>query len=343
VQAHGELSVSFAGRERSMQKRAHAENPSARCLIFRAEGTSAELMVDTSFPVQRLAKPSTERRARSSITRLDTVLFVLFLTGTAALLFRGWQFYTLGLGERVDHEDFRVLGPSSSLGQAYGVAGTCLMLTNLLYLVRRRCARLSLGTLRAWLDVHAFTGLFGGMLVVFHSAFQIRSAISLITIGSLFVVLGTGLVGRFLYSLTPRPDARRLHALLSRLDQCGPGLGRIVHQRVTLVSPTPEPRGLLQVIAALPSWRRERARREAMIDDALAYFERYHPSELEHLARPIAECRRLYSLQVRAAAASALLRSWRGLHRFSALLMVCLVALHIAVAWYYGFVLALSS
>lgn len=306
-------------------------------------------MVDTSFPVQRLAKPPVEPRAPasapSSIVRLDLLLFVLFVTGTAALLFRGWQFYTLGVGERVDHADFRVLGPSSTLGQAYGIAGTCLMLTNLLYLVRRRFARLSVGSLRAWLDVHAFTGLFGGMLVVFHSAFQIRSTISLITIGSLFVVLATGVVGRFIYSLAPRPDPRRLHRALEQLDQCGPGLGRILSQRVGLVPRTPEPghHSLLAVIARLPAWRRELAWRRAMIDEVLGHYQQHVPAELRRLARPIAECRRLYAGEVRASAAGALLRSWRALHRFSALLMVSLVAMHIAIAWYYGFVIAVSS
>jgi dihydropyrimidine dehydrogenase (NAD+) subunit PreT len=302
-------------------------------------------MVDTSFPVQRLARPSAEPRTSSSIARLDTLLFVLFVTGMVTLLFRGWQFYTLGVGERVDHEDFRVLGPSSSLGQAYGVAGTCLLLTNLLYLVRRRFARLSVGSLRAWLDVHAFTGLFGGMLVVFHSAFQIRSTISLITIGSLFVVLATGVVGRFLYALAPRPDLRRLHRALERLDQCGPGLGRILNQQVSLVARTSEPAhgSLLSVVLTLPAWRRELAARRAVIEQVILHYRQHVPAEVQRLSEPIALCRRLYAAEVRAEAAGALLRSWRALHRFSALLMVSLVAMHIAVAWYYGFVLAVSG
>lgn len=302
-------------------------------------------MVDTSFPVQRLAKPSVGARASSSIARLDMVLFVLFVTGTVTLLFRGWQFYTLGVGERVDHEDFRVLGPSSALGQAYGIAGTCLLLTNLLYLVRRRFARLSVGSLRAWLDVHAFTGLFGGMLVVFHSAFQIRSTISLITIGSLFVVLGTGIVGRFLYALAPRPDGRRLHRALERLDHCGPGLGRILNQQVALVPRASEPAhgSLFSVLATLPAWWREQRARRAVIERVLEHYQRHVPHEVRALSAPIAECRRLYAAEVRATAAGALLRSWRALHRLSALLMVSLVAMHIAIAWYYGFVLAVSG
>lgn len=301
-------------------------------------------MVDTSFPVQRLVKRPAEPSVSPNVHRLDWLLFILFVAGMSALMLRGWQFYMLGVGERVDHEDFRALGPSSSLGQAYGIAGTCLILTNLLYLVRRRFARLSVGSLRAWLDVHAFTGLFGGMLVVFHSAFQVRSTISMITLGSLFVVIGTGLIGRFLYSLAPKPDAARLEQQLRLLDHVGPGMGQVLSERVALIPRTEAPHGsLLATLATLPRFRREVSQRQAMISEIAAYYTLHRSREMQGLARPLAECTRLYSLEVRATAATALLRSWRGVHRFSALLMIALVAMHIAIAWYYGFVWALAD
>jgi len=301
-------------------------------------------MVDTSFPVHRLVKSTPKQHVSSNIHRLDWLLFSLFVAGMGALLLRGWQFYSLGVGERVDHEDFRALGPSSVLGQAYGIAGTFLILTNLLYLVRRRFARLSVGSLRAWLDVHAFTGLFGGMLVVFHSAFQARSTISVITLGSLFVVIGTGLIGRFLYSLAPKPDAARLEHQLRLLDHVGPGMGQVLSERVALVPRTETPRcSLLAVLVALPRFSREVGQRRAMIAEIAGYYARHRRAEVQGVARPLAECTRLYCAEVRATAATALLRSWRGVHRFSALLMIALVAMHIVIAWYYGFVWAFAD
>lgn len=302
-------------------------------------------MVDTSFPAQRLVKSPGQRRTSSNIQRLDWLLLTLFVTGMGTLMFRGWQFYELGVSERVDHQDFRALGPSGRLGQAYGIAGTLLILTNLLYLVRRRFARLSVGSLRAWLDIHAFTGLFGGMLVVFHSAFQIRSTISLITLGSLFIVIATGLLGRFLYSLAPRPDAARLRRQLQLLDQVGPGMGQVLSQRVALVTRAEAPArcSLLAVLGTLPGFWRELGQRRAMIAQTVAYYSRYHGAELRRFKRPLAECARLYRSEVGAAAAATLLRSWRAVHRFSALLMVALVVMHIAIAWYYGFIWASSD
>jgi dihydropyrimidine dehydrogenase (NAD+) subunit PreT len=320
-------------------------------------------MVQSSFPVQQLAQPSVEtgthprfdierahsrtRRAHeaSRIRQLDWLLFALFILGTGALLIRGWQFYTLTIGERVDHPDFRVLGPSARLGRAYGIAGTCMILTNLLYLLRRRFAGLPFGSLRAWLDVHTFTGLFGGLLVVFHSAFQVRSTIAVITVGSLFVVLLTGIIGRSLYALTPKPDQLRLERHLRQLDRVGPGMGEVLRRRLGLVARTqlPAPASLFGVLVALPAFAREGRQRRRIIERTAAEYARHFSHELRPHAGSIVECRQIHDAEVRAAAAEALLRSWRGLHRLSALLMVALVALHIAIAWYYGFIWAFSG
>jgi dihydropyrimidine dehydrogenase (NAD+) subunit PreT len=319
-------------------------------------------MVQSSFPVQQLANPSTEvdaysrirtnhatsriitKPAHSRIKQLDWLLFALFILGTGALLLRGWQFYTLAVGERVDHPDFRVLGPSTSLGRAYGIAGTVMIFTNLLYLVRRRFARLGVGSLRAWLDIHTFTGLFGGLLVVFHSAFQVRSSIAVITISSLFIVILTGIIGRSLYSLTPRPNLARLELQLSVLDRVGPGMGQVLRQRIDRVARTAAPAraSLLGVLLAWPAFRREARQRRVTFDRTVADYAGYFGRELRQLGRPLAECRRIYVSQVNAVAAEALLRSWRGVHRLSALLMVSLVVMHIAIAWYYGFIWAVS-
>jgi hypothetical protein len=295
-------------------------------------------MVDTSFRVQDIgdAQPA-DAQARGS-RRLHLVLFVLFVAGSTALLMRGWEFYRLSVLARVDHPDFRVLSPSSNLGHGYGIAGTALILTNLSYLVRRRFARLSMGSLRAWLDVHVFTGLFGGMLVLFHSAFQVRSGIAMVTVGALLVVIVTGLLGRYLYSLSPKPELERLRAQLRTLDVVGPGMGQMLAQRIALIARTePPPPSLLAVLAKLPSFRRELRQRRATIDQTVAHYAQFFGPEVQLSSKALADCKRIYSSEVRSAAATALLRSWRGLHRYAALLMVLLVAVHIGIAVHYGF------
>ena len=297
------------------------------------------------FDAERAHSRTSTQREHSRIRQLDWLLFALFILGTGALLLRGWQFYTLTVGERVDHPDFRVLGPSTSLGRAYGIAGTCMILTNLLYLLRRRFARMPFGSLRAWLDVHTFTGLFGGLLVVFHSAFQVRSTIAVITVGSLFAALLTGIIGRSIYTLTPKPDRLRLERNLHHLDQIGPGMGDLLRRRIGNVARTHVPAGasLFRVLGALPAFAREIRQRRYVVRRTVADYGQYFEQEVRMSARSIAECDKIYRTEVQAAAADALLRSWRGLHRLSALLMVSLVVLHIAIAWYYGFIWAMSG
>lgn len=310
----------------------------------RTEAALSSISALRPAPTRAASARTDTKREHSRIRQLDWLLFTLFALGTAALLLRGWQFYTLSLGERVDHPDFRVLGPSTSIGRAYGVAGFCMILTNLAYLVRRRLAGMSLGSLRAWLDIHTFTGLFGGLLVVFHSAFQVRTPIAVITVGSLFVAILTGIVGRSIYSLTPRPDRTRLAQHLAVLDRIGPGMGQMIEQRIGRVTPAraPEHGSLIAVALALPGYLRELRERRRVFDQTLAEYGRHFAAELGMVRRRIADCRSIYACEVRAGAAEVVLRSWRGVHRLSALLMVLLVVMHIVVAWYYGFVWAVS-
>jgi hypothetical protein len=269
-------------------------------------------------------------------------LLALGLVGLGAYLtWRGWSYYRLDLDARVEHVDFRALRPSGVVGQGYGVAGTALIATNLLYLVRRRLASRRLGSMRLWLDLHVFTGLAGAMLIAFHSAFQLRSAVATTTAASLGVVVLTGIVGRFIVALTPRDDGR-LDAALAALDAALPGAGPRVR---TILADHPAFRAdarasLRQVLTLLPRWRREGdLRREAVRleignDPALAALAPSRRAEVRALGRRTGD---LAAAEVRAEAAAAFLRSWRSMHRLFALLMLTTVGVHIGVAWHYGY------
>lgn len=277
-------------------------------------------------------------------------LFLLFalVALTFVLLSRGAEFYALDVESRVDHDDFRVLSPGSPVGHGYGIFGTVLILTNLLYLARRRFARWHLGSMRTWLHIHVFTGLFGTVLVVFHSAFQLRSPVATVTAVSLGIVVVTGLVGRFFYGIAPEPDIAGLHRALSELDALSPGLARSVKSALdTLPEPTHCLRSsLFASLATIPQWQRERRERMRIVhaacvplvtSDALTWRERRRARRLR------AEAAQRAGDPVRAVLATHILRSWRGLHRFTALLMILLVILHITVAWVLGYRWILSE
>jgi len=266
------------------------------------------------------------------------VLVILLLGASAYLMWRGYAFYALDLEARLDHADHDLLSPGKPIGHGYGVVGTILMLTNLFYLVRRRLARARLGSLRAWLNLHVTTGLIGGVLVVFHSAFQLRSPIATTTMLALFVVLLTGVFGRFLYTLTPRVDHARLDKHLSDFDSVGQGMGKVIRARLNAVPPSqPRRPSLLSVLLTIPSWIREANRRRQIVFETAAEHELAHLTEVRLLGAKVSESADIAVAEVRAVALDAFVRSWRGLHRFFALLLVVLVLVHIVVAWYLGY------
>ena len=263
---------------------------------------------------------------------------ILLLGAGGYLMWRGQEYYRLDLVTRLDHPDDKLLAPGKPIGHGYGVVGTVLMLTNLFYIVRRKVARLKIGSMRAWLNLHVTTGLIGGVLVIFHSAFQLRSPIATTTMMALFIVLLTGIIGRYLYSMTPTLDIARFESNLRFFDTIGPGMGQVMRARLAAVPPSmPKRPSLLSMAVLIPRWIREAGARRQIVLETAAEYEIAHLTEVRLLGAKVAEVAEMAAAQVRSAAGDALLRSWRSLHRFFALLLVVLVFIHIGVAWYLGY------
>jgi len=273
-------------------------------------------------------------------------LTLLTLAALASLmLWRGYDYYRQDLTARAAHGDYRLLNPAGLIGHAYGIVGTTLVAANLLYLVRRRLTNVLpawIGSMKAWLNAHVFTGLVGSLLILFHSAFQLRTPIAALTSVSLGIVVCTGLIGLYLYSLVPKAG---LAPLRNRLEEIAPFMPGVAERIGALVQAAPATRlhadaSFLRTIFTIPRWagdarRRRRGVASAMREDPLF-------SELEQteprLARAfVAELGQLAAAEVDTLAGSAFVRSWRSLHRFLAILMLVSVTLHIGVAWYYGF------
>jgi hypothetical protein len=270
-----------------------------------------------------------------------TLLILVTLTGF--LLWRGLGYYRQDLVARTDHPDYRLLRPAGLIGHGYGIVGTGLILTNLLYLARRRFATATwLGSIKAWLNIHVVTGLTGSLLVLFHSAFQLRTAIATVTAVSLAIVVVTGLVGLYLYELIPKPTTRRLKERLDELQALLPALVGGVDEAVRQVPCTrlPGDASFLKTLWTVPRWILEaRARRRAVKRAAHAdkTFRVLLKTDRALAQAIVAELAVLAAAEVDTNAGTALMRSWRSLHRFLALLMVLSVSVHIGVAWFYGF------
>ena len=280
------------------------------------------------------------RQFRAPVGAAAVVVLCVLLVG--ALLYRGWDFYQLSLDARIDHDDFRVLSPGEIIGHGYGIIGTALIFTNLLYLVRRKLARWPLGPMRVWLDLHVVTGLVGSILVVFHSAFQLRTAIATVTSVSLLIVVGTGVVGRYLFALAPKTSDEPLRASLGALEELAKGLGRDLLETLSdrKIPGADGTQSLIGTLATLPSaWVEMRARRRIINEQvrSVRLSSTLAEEEVVLLDRGGRLAASLAAGQVRAVVGANLLRTWRGLHRLLALLMILSVSVHIGVAWFYGY------
>jgi hypothetical protein len=286
-----------------------------------------------------LGAPQARRRTGLWIT-------VLFLTALSAVLaWRGFDFYRQGLVERSQHPDYRTLNPAGFLGHGYGIVGTLMILTNLLYLVRRRFARYMpswVGSMKAWLNAHVFTGLVGSVLVVFHSAFQLRTPIATVTSVSLAIVVVTGLVGLYLYALVPKAGLKPLADRLAEIRPLLPGLVAQVEAFVKKTPATmlPHDASFTRTLITIPRWvlearaRRRDLREAVRADKMVRVLERTDPALAKSF---VVELGNLSAKEVDTNAGAAMMRSWRSLHRFLALLMIVSVSVHIGVAWFYGF------
>lgn len=90
--------------------------------------------------------------------------------------------------------------PGSELGYNLGLAGGLMMLSLLLYPLRKRVRFLAgLGRMDSWFRYHMFMGIGGPLLILFHSTFKVGSMNGRIALYAMLLVALSGVVGRFVY------------------------------------------------------------------------------------------------------------------------------------------------
>lgn len=88
----------------------------------------------------------------------------------------------------------------STLGYNLGLTGGLMMLSLLLYPLRKRFAfARSWGPLKHWFRIHMIFGVAGPLLILFHSTFRIGSMNARVALYSMLLVATSGVVGRFVY------------------------------------------------------------------------------------------------------------------------------------------------
>ncbi|MBV8757646.1 MAG: hypothetical protein JO257_10235 [Deltaproteobacteria bacterium] len=262
-----------------------------------------------------------------------------------------WHYYTMPWDARLDAPEHHRLRPWGSLGHLYGHIGIALILGNLLYLVRRRFVGVArLGSMRAWMDWHVFSGIVGPGFVLLHSAFTLRTWPAIVSAASLMIVVITGLFGRYLYRLVPRvSDGRQEpaeelaadvdHALIA-LRNLGVGsieAADLVEARVEqIVERAGTARtGFGAIVLAMRALWRLRDLRAAARD--VARKAGASEDDAAEIGRGAAQIGRLI---VRVDLVDTLARAaafWRGLHRNLVIVMLLAASLHVSIAIYLGF------
>lgn len=101
--------------------------------------------------------------------------------------------------------DRHLVNPEQGTGYWLGIIGGSLMLSLLLYPLRKKIRFLHrLGSTRRWFRMHMILGLVGPLLVLYHCNFQLGSFNSRVALYCMLLVAISGIVGRHFYAAIHR-------------------------------------------------------------------------------------------------------------------------------------------
>lgn len=101
-------------------------------------------------------------------------------------------------------------------GHGLGILGFILMLmTEVLYSLRKRTRSASWGRMSSWLQFHIFTGLVGPFMVLLHTSWKFNGLAGAVTLLTIIIVV-SGFIGRYIYTRIPRTmDGLEIEGTLS--------------------------------------------------------------------------------------------------------------------------------
>lgn len=89
-------------------------------------------------------------------------------------------------------------------GHLLGITGFIMMLmTEILYSLRKRSPLARWGRMSDWLRFHIFTGLVGPFMVLLHTSWKFNGLAGAVTLLTIIIVV-SGFIGRYIYTRIPR-------------------------------------------------------------------------------------------------------------------------------------------
>jgi hypothetical protein len=144
------------------------------------------------------AKPITPHEV--AVVLLAGALVAAFLYACVV----GLGYYLQPLADRPFHSLHRQFRPAGRIGMGFGIFSTLLFAAIYVYPLRKRWTWLrNIGTTRHWLDFHIVMGLSVPFLVAVHSAFKFGGLAGM-AYWIMLAVVASGIVGRYLYAQIPR-------------------------------------------------------------------------------------------------------------------------------------------
>jgi hypothetical protein len=128
--------------------------------------------------------------------------------------------------------------PRDGIGYWLGITGGTMMLLLLVYPLRKRVEWRMPGSMGLWFRFHMLMGVLGPLAVLYHARFTYRAINSGVALFAMLVVVGSGLIGRYLHIHIYRGHTLRhveagelldeARVALSRLDADGDS-GDVIH------------------------------------------------------------------------------------------------------------------
>lgn len=135
--------------------------------------------------------------------------------------------------------DKQWINPEDGAGYWLGIIGGSMMLTLLLYPLRKRIRILHLlGPTKYWFRMHMILGLAGPLLILYHCNFQLGSFNSQVAFYCMLLVAGSGIIGRHFYARIHRglygrkTSLRELQDELAESVEKSHGLAKLLPQLI---------------------------------------------------------------------------------------------------------------
>jgi len=235
----------------------------------------------------------------------------------------------------------------STVGIAYGIAGSALILLLAFFGIRKRWYRSRFGTLEQWLQSHIYLGVLALVILVFHTGGRFNDKIAVTTLILVAIVVVSGIVGAVLYVTVPR----MLSEVESELtvDEISDQLNQLAKQMARIASGRSEPFQLIynQLISEgtpgwLAGWRLVIARlgrKKPMTFSDFSHLLALVPKEEEpELRQMLVVSRQRKELLIRLLFQQRyknILEAWLYIHVPFTIALLLFAVIHVAAVFYY--------